>query len=353
MFVHLVSIAFGDGGVPVTTRLVLGSAEVALALGLLVGAAAAVVLFGGGRRTLRGGASGLDGGLEDHRSPRRDLEGYRRFLAVRDGEPNLIRHTLSRREALFEELERTPVRSRLRIDRELFLRNLWRRRPEPGLDDRLLWLLATAKANQAERFAVGLAEILGRIDPDEAEPIRLHVQLQETYHTRILADVVAMFGLPVRMRAPALPTRLMIRFLVTVPDAWGLPVAGFAEMVGCVTFRALRDRGVELFADEPEVAARIRRLYDEILADEIGHVGYIAAVLGPRGRAVMRLLYARGGARLAAGVPELGALLGRDELERRFAAELDLDALAAEIPGKAYVAAPISLPLRPLRGAAF
>src|SRR5206468_1858010 len=30
------------------------------------------------------------------------------------------------------------------------------------------------------------------------DPVRLHVHLQETYHTRILADVAAIFGLPVR-----------------------------------------------------------------------------------------------------------------------------------------------------------
>lgn len=271
----------------------------------------------------------------------RGLDGYRRFLAERDGEPSLARHTLARRELLFEELERHPVRSRVAIDRDRFLTNLTRRRLEPGLDERMLWLLATAKANQAERFAVGLAEILGTIDADEEDPIRLHVQLQETYHTRILADVVAMFGLPVRMRPPAPHVRLMIRFLVTVPEAWGRPVAGFAEMAGCVLFRLLRDRGVELFADEPEVAQRIRLLYDQILADEIGHVGYIAAASGSRGRALMRGLYVRFGVRLAGGMPELRALFGREELARRFAEPFDLEALAAEVPGLTCVAATI------------
>ena len=32
-----------------------------------------------------------------------------------------------------------------------------------------------------------------------------------------------------------------------------------------------------MFADEPDVAARIEPLYCDILTDEIGHVGYCAA----------------------------------------------------------------------------
>src|SRR3989442_435518 len=88
------------------------------------------------------------------------------------------------------------VRQRRPSDGEVSLGILARRRPEGDLDARMLWLLASAKANQAERFGVGLAELYGRTTSD-SHPVRVHVQLQETYHTRILADVVAIFGLPV------------------------------------------------------------------------------------------------------------------------------------------------------------
>ena len=266
-------------------------------------------------------------------------DGYLAFLLARDGEADLLRHTLSRREAFFDRLAREPVRSRRAIDRETFLRNLARRRPEPGLDDRMLWLLATAKANQAERFGVGLSELYGKVNPDD--PILVHIVLQEHYHTRILADAVAIFGLPVHARPPALTARVIVKLLVGTPERWNRPLAGSAEMAGCVIFRALRDRGVELFADEPQVAARIRLLYDEILGDEIGHVGYLAAVLGPAGRAVMRGLYRALGLRLAGQLPELVALFGREELRRRFRAAFRLDEMAAELPGRAYAAATI------------
>jgi len=263
-------------------------------------------------------------------------DGYLAFLIARDGKPDVLRHTLSRREAFLDRLTRDPLRSRLRFDRDAFARNLARRRPERGLDERMLWLLATAKANQAERFGVGLGELYGRVDPDD--PLKVRIGLQEHYHTRLLADVVGMFDLPVRMHPPAMLARAVIWVLIGIPERWSQPLAGAAEMVGCVIFRLLRDRGIALFADEPDVAGRIRLLYDEILADEIGHVGYIASVLGPAGRSMMRRLFRLLGVRLARQLPELVALYGRAALAGAFAAEFRLDALAAELPGRAYAA---------------
>jgi len=265
---------------------------------------------------------------------------YLEFLALRDGEPDFGRHTLSRREAFFDSLARHPVRSRVPIDRETYLRNLTRRRPEAGLDDRMLWLLATAKANQAERFGVGLAELYGRVRED-SEPVRVHLQLQETYHTRILSDVVALFGLPVHARPPAILARTLINWIVSVPEDWHRPLTGCAEMAGCLIFGALRDRGLALFAHERAVAERIRLLYDEILADEISHVGFIASQLGPRGRRLMRVLYRLLGVRLARQLPELVALLGRSELARCFGAPFCLDDMAARYPRLAFAAATI------------
>src|SRR5215469_14260059 len=137
---------------------------------------------------------------------------YREFLAARDGEADLLRHRLSKREAFFDELARSPVHSSTPIDRATYFRNMARHRPERGLQPRMLWIVATAKANQTERFGVGLAELLGRINAD-ADPVRLHITLQETYHTRILADVVAMFDLPVHAHPPRGFVRFMIRFM--------------------------------------------------------------------------------------------------------------------------------------------
>jgi len=269
------------------------------------------------------------------------LAGYREFLLRTDGAADPVRLQLERRERLFADLEATRPRARFEADRGAFLRNLRARRPEAGLDRRLLWLLATAKLNQSERFGVGLGEVYGKDqDKFETEPERLYVQLQEHYHSRILADVIAMFGLPYPTIPPRLALRTTIRLFVALPHEWTLPLVGASEVVGCILFRAMRDEGVRLFADDPPVAERIARLYDEILADEIGHVGFIAAKLSARWRSITRFLAREFAWRSILGsVPEVVALIGRSELRRLLCQRFDVEREARNFAGRAYAAA--------------
>ena len=48
----------------------------------------------------------------------------------------------------------------------------------------MLFLLATAKLNQAERFGVGLGETYGLNSGDDLPPERVYMELEEHYHTR-------------------------------------------------------------------------------------------------------------------------------------------------------------------------
>jgi hypothetical protein len=268
------------------------------------------------------------------------VDAYAAFLAGHDGAVDLRRGTLAGRERFFERLESRPVRSAKPIDAEAFRRNQGRVVPERGLDARTLWVVATANANQAERWGVGLGELLGLLHAT-ADPIAVRVALQERYHTRLLADLVETFGVSVRPLPPPPPVRLLIRLMLALPERWQLPLTGAAEMVGCVLFRLLRDRGVALFADEPAVATRIRLLYDEILADELGHVGWIAARLGPRGRRIMRALYRVLGEVMLVRSPGLARLCDPAVVRRGFAARFDAQAMAGELPGRAFVAAAV------------
>jgi hypothetical protein len=267
------------------------------------------------------------------------IEGYREFLARRDGEADLLHRSLAIRDEFFDGLEADPIRSSRPIDRVVFARNLHRRRPERGLSREMLFLLATAKLNQAERFGVGLGETYGRNSGDDTLPERVYMELEEHYHTRLLAYVLDMFGLPFQVVPPPLVMRQFVKMNVFIPERIGFAFVGAAEMAGCVMFDELRRVGVELFADEPDVAARIERLYSEILTDEVGHVGYCAARCTSGERAVMRWLYPRFGWLFARQTAEISMLIDPKKLHARLDEPFDVDELTAGLPNETFLAA--------------
>jgi len=267
------------------------------------------------------------------------IEGYRAFLARRDGDADLLHRRLASREEFFSGLEADPVRSTHPIDRQVFMRNLRRRRPEPSVDRKTLFLLATAKLNQAERFGVDLGDTYGRIGGEDQPPERVYLALEEHYHTRLLAYVLDMFGLPFQVVVPPLVMRQFVKMEVFLPERFGFPFVGAAEMAGCIMFDELRRVGVELFADEPDVAARIERLYTEILTDEIGHVGYCAARCTRAERALMRWLYPYFGRLFARQTAEISLLTDREKLHARLDQPFDVEALTAGLSNETFLAA--------------
>jgi hypothetical protein len=267
------------------------------------------------------------------------IEGYREFLVRRDGDADLLNRSLTSRDDFFSGLEADPVRSRRPIDRAVFERNLHRRRPEPGLSRDMLFLLATAKLNQAERFGVGLGETYGHNSGDDAPPERVYIELEEHYHTRLLAYVLDMFGLPFHVVPPPFVMRQFVKLNVFIPERIGIAFVGAGEMAGCIMFDELRRVGVELFADEPDVAARIERLYSEILTDEVGHVGYCAARCTPGERAVMRWLYPRFGRMFARQTAEISLLIDPKKLRARLDQPFNVDQLTAGLPNETFLAA--------------
>jgi hypothetical protein len=267
------------------------------------------------------------------------IEGYRDFLRRRDGEADLLNRRLANREDFFDGLERNPVRSLHPADRTTFLRNMRRRKPEPGLDRKMLFLLATAKLNQAERFGVGLGETYGLNSDENLPPERVYLELEEHYHTRLLAYVLNVFDLTFQVVPPPFVMRQFVKTGVFLPERLGFVFVGAAEMAGCIMFDELRRVGVELFADEPEVCGRVERLYSEILTDEIGHVGYCASRCTRAERAVMRWLYPRIARLFAHQTAEISLLVDRDALRTRLDRPFDVEELTAGLTNETYLVA--------------
>jgi hypothetical protein len=265
------------------------------------------------------------------------IEGYRDFLFRRDGEADLLNRKLANRELFFDDLVTNPVRSSRPADRPTFLRNLRRRRPEPGLDRKMLFLLATAKLNQAERFGVGLGETYGLNSDEDLPPERVYLELEEHYHTRLLAYALDVFDLTFQVVPPPFVMRQFVKIGVFIPERLGFLFVGAAEMAGCVMFDELRRVGTELFADEPEVSERIELLYSEILTDEVGHVGYCASRCSPAERAVMRRIYPTIARLFARQTVEINMLVDRDRLRARLARPFDVEELTAGLTNETYL----------------
>jgi hypothetical protein len=267
------------------------------------------------------------------------IDGYRIYLEKRDGAADLLNRRLASREEFFSGLEADPVRSAHTVDQQVFMRNLRRRRPEPGVDRQTLFLLATAKLNQAERFGVGLGETYGNNSGDDVPPERVYMELEEHYHTGLLAYVLNIFGLPFQVVPPPVVMRQFVKLAVFLPERLGFAFVGASEMAGCIMFDELRGIGVELFADEPDVAARIERLYSEILTDEVGHVGYCAARCTAGERALMRWLYPRIGRLFARQTYEISLLTDPAKLHARLDKPFDVDELTAGLSNETFLAA--------------
>ncbi len=265
------------------------------------------------------------------------IEGYRDFLIRRDGDADLLNRWLKLREQFFDDLVANPVASRHPADRETFLRNLRRRRPEPGLDRKMLFLLATAKMNQAERFGVGLGETYGRNSDGDLPLERVYIELEEHYHTRLLAYTLDMFDLTFQVMPPPFVMRQFVKLNVFVPERLRVAFVGAGEMAGCVMFDELRRLGVELFADEPDVAERIDLLYTEILTDEVGHVGYCASRCTSAERAAMRRLFPIVGKMIAKQTSEIIELVDRDRLFARLERPFDIGELTDGLRNETYL----------------
>src|SRR6478752_416954 len=165
------------------------------------------------------------------------------------------------------------------------------------------------------------------------------MELEEHYHTRLLAYILDIFGLPFQVVPPPFVMRQFVKLAVFMPERFGFAFVGASEMAGCLMFDELRRVGVALFADEPVVAARIEKLYSEILTDEVGHVGYCAARCTTGERAIMRRLYPIFGRLFARQTFEISLLTQRQELRDVLDRPFDVDQLIADLSNETFLAA--------------
>jgi hypothetical protein len=205
---------------------------------------------------------------------------YVAFVRERDGDPDVAARTLSKREAWFEALRRTPapVWRGERVGPADFA--AWHRgeRALCEASPLTVWLVAIARANEGEGWGVdyllarGGFQGLGR--GGVLKP-RDFADLEETYHTRIFREIVRLFGLDFEMRDPPVPIQRSVKVMARLPERLSFILLAAGELMGTVAFLRLASWGDDLLAGHAAVQERVRALLDEVLVDEVGHVTYL------------------------------------------------------------------------------
>lgn len=245
---------------------------------------------------------------------------YLQYLKGRDGRLDLTTRTLSSREPFFVRLAEEPVHASLGLDAACFHRNHALTQPEAGLSREMLWLLAVAKANRTECYGMEEHIVVNGILDGDAADTQAYVDMQEVYHTRILLDCLRCFDLEIEIGKPALAARVAVQAMIRLPNKMALPLILCSELVASVAFRLLLDTGRELFGHHSELWARLSVLLQQIMIDEVGHVTYCRARLGPFGLATAKAFLPLVVKSLMDEQKEFAQLVGRERFDKMLAA---------------------------------
>ena len=211
---------------------------------------------------------------------RRMADDFIAFALGRDGEPDVRRRTLGRREAFFSSLAAQPAPrwDGPRVDPDEFGR--WHRGNQSLADapPLIAWLVKVARANEGEGWGVDYLLDRGGFDGlgsgGRLQP-RDFADLEETYHTRIMREVVRLFGIEYELRIPPRVLQQSVKLMARLPRQASYMLLLAGELMGTIAFAHMARQGEKLLADHPAVCERVRMLLDEILIDEVGHVTFL------------------------------------------------------------------------------
>lgn len=256
---------------------------------------------------------------------RRQLDTYREFLRERDGELDFPARKLAKREEYVATLDRERVEWQGEVQLDGFYQHL-HGVARPPLDQRTVWLVSAAMANQMEAYGVeGEIAKWMRRGYQQEDAIVLYDLLEEHYHGIILGEVCRTAGLGgVTMPRPNLVMRGLTAFMQYFPDALRYVPIASGEILGTVIFGMLLEHS-HLFGAEPVVEQRIRQLLTEVITDETGHVLYCRAHMSPAMLRATRALIPWVCAFILRDVPQLRDLgLSQQELRRRLQAGIEI-----------------------------
>ncbi len=229
------------------------------------------------------------------------LRAYRSYLIERDGEVDVPRRTLSKREPQLLRFE--GVAPRYPMDRELFAARYANFDARKPTDPEMLLLLALCKMNAAEAYGVeatfALAEQRAYANGDG--DIDLRVLIEEHYHTRILRSSAREYGIEVTTTfQPPVTLRGLIGSIAALPSTLARPLVLASELVFTLLFAQIFEKTGQILRGE--LRDRVQERIVEILIDEVGHVTFNRLHLGGWGMFQARRLLPL----VAAGMSNMG-----------------------------------------------
>jgi hypothetical protein len=224
-----------------------------------------------------------------------NFEAYWAYTVEHDGEILEDQKALIKKQQILTRLQSNPVRSSHPLpDSEGFYRNYVTMQDDPRTLDRKT-LLLTFLYKFARHEFVGISAAWGASSRITASTSmigkigRYHL-CEEFSHMRLFNEMFRTFRLDKVEWVP--PGKWMGRvygLFPRLPEALMAPPAFVTELMGLTVYQHVDGVLDDILADEVEARARVRALLQEIMTDELAHVGQRRNFMGPVGLGAARL----------------------------------------------------------------
>ena len=208
-----------------------------------------------------------------------NFERYWLYTQEHDGEIIEKEKTLAVKKAILADFQSNEVRSKQPlVDPELFYRNHLNMKDDPKSLDRKTQLL-TCIYKFARHEWVGISAAWDSI-PSMAQAksvtdkiSRYHL-CEEFCHVRLFHEMFRTFHLDkVEWIVPGKPTQYFYKIFPRLPEKVMAGPAFLSELMGMTFYIHLHRLFDEILEDEPEAKERLTALLQEIMVDELAHIG--------------------------------------------------------------------------------
>ncbi len=227
---------------------------------------------------------------------RQNFVSYWGFSSRHAGELLEEEKDLANKRVRLRSFQENPVRSRQPLpDPQRFYRNYRRLKDDLStLDSKTLLLTCIYKFARHEWMGIQAAweAIPAMAEASELKQRISRVHLAEEFcHARLFNEMFRTFHLHgVEWESPGPIERWFYRLFARLPGALMNAPAFVTELMGFTFYRHLDAAFDRVLGDEPEARERLRELLQEIMVDELAHVGQRRNFIGRLGIRLARLL---------------------------------------------------------------